>query len=316
MSAGEENLLGWALLQSGRRQRAIGAFERSLEIEPALHDSFCGLGFAYLRGAEYATSLEYFDRAAQGDPGPECIQGRDRAHAAAAAHTVSIKSEPQPAVDYVARGNYFWRRAGDAPFEIVYVKGVNLSFARPGKHITEFPRETAVYLEWFGLVREMHANVIRVYTILPPEFYQALLEFNLERDMRDRLLLVQGIWAELPEGSRFRDAAYVSEVQAEIRSAVDVVHGRASIEHRYGHAHGEYHANVSNHVLAFIFGREWEPSAVSRFHDIDSTDRFRGEYLGIDTANPMEAWLTEMLDGLVAYEQKAYGTQRPVAWMS
>ena len=324
LQAGEANLLGWAYLQAGKRQQAIGAFKRSLELDPAIHDSYCGLGFAYLRSEAYEQAVENFGRAAAGSPGPECLQGQTTARAALerldrAEQTKTPEptvAEREPPTEFVARGKYFWRRAGDDPFEIVYVKGVNLSFARPGKYVTEFPRDTDAYLEWFRLVRQMNANVIRVYTILPPEFYRALRDFNRGRDASDRLLLVQGIWAELPEESRFGDTAYVERIRSEIRNAVDVVHGRASIEHRYGHAHGVYRSDVSNDVLAFIFGREWEPSAVSRFHENDAGTAFRGEYLSIESANPMESWLTWMLDHLVGHEQRTYATQRPVAWMS
>ena len=316
LKAGEVNLLGWAHLQAGNREQAVGAFEQSLELDPGLHDSHCGLGFTYLRSESFAQAVVSFAQAAAGDPGAECMQGYATALAAVAASPEPAPAAPETPTDYVARGKYFWQSSGEEPFRIVYVKGVNLSFAKPGKHVTEFPRDTGSYLEWFGLVREMNANVIRVYTILPPEFYVALRDFNSGRDAADRLLLVQGIWAELPEESRFRDAAYIEQVQNEIRSAVDVVHGRANIAHRYGHAHGVYRADISNHVLAFIFGREWEPSAVSRFHGIDTTDAFRGEHLVIESANPMEAWLTEMLDHLVGYERTAHAAQRPVAWMS
>jgi len=317
LKAGEANLLGWAYLQAGDTEQAIGAFTRSLELAPRMHDSYCGLGFTYFRSEAYAKAVESFEQAVAGSPGPECLQGYTSALAALPqAIPEPTAVEPEQAAEFVARGKYFWRRSGTDPFEIVYVKGVNLSFAKPGKYLTEFPRNTDAYLDWFRLVREMNANVIRIYTILRPEFYRALRDFNRGRDAADRLLLVQGIWAELPEESRFRDADYVEQIRQEIRSAVDVVHGRANIAQRYGHAHGDYRTDVANDVLAFIFGREWEPSAVNRFHAIDTRGAFDGEYLTIESANPMETWLTEMLDHLVGYEQQTYTTQRPVAWMN
>nr|NIM64345.1 tetratricopeptide repeat protein [Acidobacteriota bacterium]NIQ86514.1 tetratricopeptide repeat protein [Acidobacteriota bacterium] len=319
LQAGEVNLLGWAHLQAGDGARAVAAFQRSLRLDPAMHDSHCGLGFAYLRARDFARAVASFDRAAAGSPGPECSAGRARAlqalEEAAPSGRAEVAATGLP-TEFLARGEYFWRRVGDGPFEPLYVRGVNLSFARPGKHITEFPRETRTYDEWFRLVSEMNANVVRVYTILPPEFYRALADFNSRREPRERLLLIQGIWAELPEGSRFRDRAYVREAHDEMRNAIDVVHGRATIERRYGHAHGTYRVDVSNHVLAFIFGREWEPSAVGAFHALDGADEFKGRYLSIASANPMESWLAEMLDHLIAYEHETYATQRPVAWMN
>ena len=216
LTAGEANLLGWAHLQAGNKDPSIDAFERSLELEPGLHDSHCGLGFTYLRSQAYEQAVESFEQALVGSPGAECVQGHATALAALGPDSAEqVEAYAVPPTEYVARGKYFWRRSGDDPFEILYVKGVNMSFARPGKYITEFPRETRAYLEWFRLIHEMNANVIRVYTILAPEFYHALREFNRGREAAERLLLIQGIWAELPAESRFRDAGYVGTVRQE-----------------------------------------------------------------------------------------------------
>jgi tetratricopeptide (TPR) repeat protein len=320
LEPGEFNLLGWVHLRAGNAHDAIAAFTRSLGLDPSMLDSSCGLGFAYLRTGDADRALRAFELAAAGSPGRECLDGLERARAAAGRPLTTpaeqaLDEERRPS-RYVARGDYFWHREGDERFEPLYVKGVNLSFARPGKHITEFPRDAETYLEWFGLISEMHANVIRVYTILPPEFYAALREFNRGRASGERLRLIQGIWAVLPEAHRFSDPAYVESIEHEIAAAVDVVHGRATLAHRYGHAHGVYRADVSADVLAFIFGREWEPSAVRGFQQIDRSDSYRGDYLSIDGANPMEAWLTARLDRLIGYEQDTYKVQRPVAWMN
>ena len=58
------------------------------------------------------------------------------------------------------------------------------------------------------LIKEMNANVIRTYTILPPQFYKALRQFNDGRKGENKRFHA-GIWAELPEddftGSGYRD---------------------------------------------------------------------------------------------------------------
>ena len=58
------------------------------------------------------------------------------------------------------------------------IKGVNMGISKPG----HFPGETAIskeeYLRWFKEIGKMNANSIRVYTIHPPGFYEALAEYN------------------------------------------------------------------------------------------------------------------------------------------
>ena len=57
-------------------------------------------------------------------------------------------------------------------WEDVFIKGVNLGVAVPGKFPAEFSLTFTEYLEWLNLIGEMNANTIRTYTILPPEFYR------------------------------------------------------------------------------------------------------------------------------------------------
>jgi len=345
LDAGEANLLGWSYLKSAERALAIASFERSVARDPEAYDSYCGLGFSHLQLGDLERAVERFEQAIAGmERDTDCrmglanvlwrlgrtdragevykeILGLDPGNSVARSRIASL-SRPEPeeesakTVEFVARGNYFWMRGGEAEPSVVYVKGVNVSFGMLGKFVTEFPTEEGAYLEWFRLIDDMNANLVRVYTILPPEFYSALKAFNRDRAPEDRLLLIQGIWATLPPSHDFRDPSYLEQLRFEIRDAVDVVHGNAEIPHRYGHAYGIYRADISEYLLAFIFGREWEPGAVAVYNEEGPGGDYEGEYIGITGANPMERWLAEMLDHLAGVEDSGYGAQRPLAWMS
>jgi hypothetical protein len=345
MDAGEHGLLGWALLKSGNAEEAERHFERSLALDPRSSDSHCGLGYVSLQLERLRDALQSFDGGLARDArNVDCLLGKglvletlerqeealemyravlsmDDTHALAGEKATALSRQAVDdargdTVRFFARGDHFWIEAGSAPPEPIFLMGVNLGFALPGKFPTGFPEDEGTYMEWFGRIREMNANVIRVYTILPPSFYRSVRKFNRSRKPGDGLFVIQGIWAELPERADFRGAAYLRDVKNEIRRAVDVVHGNAAIPPRRGHAHGEYAADISDSVAGFIFGREWEPPDVVAFNERSPAAGFTGTYLSISDANPMEAWLTEMLDTLVAYEAERYGTTRPVAWMN
>jgi hypothetical protein len=68
----------------------------------------------------------------------------------------------------------------DGEWEDILIKGINMGIAKPGS----FPGETSItkaeYARWFEQISDMNANALRVYTIHPPAFYQALYEHNLE----------------------------------------------------------------------------------------------------------------------------------------
>lgn len=66
--------------------------------------------------------------------------------------------------------------------------GVNLGTTLPGHSPGELTPTKEDYLRWFGQMEEMNVDVVRVYTILPPHFYETLHEFNSTRE--DPLWLV------------------------------------------------------------------------------------------------------------------------------
>jgi hypothetical protein len=205
-------------------------------------------------------------------------------------------------------------REPDGSYAPVFVKGINLGAARPGSYPTEFPLEVSVYLDWLDTIAGLGANTVRLYTLLPPAFYQALATHNALSGAR-KLWLIQGVWAELPEANEFLDADYMSELEHEIAAAIDAVHGDLVIPARPGHASGIYETDASGSLLALILGREWEPFAVSDF-DAKHADltRWRGTYFGVEGAHAMETWVAQMCDFAAGYEAKRYRTLHPLTF--
>jgi hypothetical protein len=213
-----------------------------------------------------------------------------------------------------ARGDGFevLTEAGWEPF---YVNGVNLGAALPGKHPSEFP-SSATYAEWIEQIGAMGANTVRVYTIHPPSFYRALERYN-QAHPDQPLWLVHGVWTGLPPRHDFGDYTWNAQFTAEMHRVVDLLHGRADIPDRPGHASGFYTADVSRWTLAYIIGREWEPYAVQAYDQAHpGAHAWRGRFLGVSGGTATEVWLARTLDRLVAYETDRYSVQRPVAFAS
>jgi hypothetical protein len=96
---------------------------------------------------------------------------------------------------------------------------------------------------------------------------------------------------------------------------VDLLHGQAIIERRPGHAAGVYTADVSQWVLAYITGREWEPYSVEAYSALHpGRTRYRGRYLQITGGSATEVWQTEECDALLRYEVDRYNALRPIAY--
>ncbi|HDQ99843.1 MAG TPA: hypothetical protein ENN51_06125 [candidate division WOR-3 bacterium] len=197
-----------------------------------------------------------------------------------------------------------------------FVIGANLGVALPGHYPTEFSATRADYFRWLKQMGDAGINTVRVYTILPPDFYRALAEYNFRHAGRP-VFLLQGIWAELPESNDLFDRDYTRALKQEIRDAVDVVSGRAVLPERTGHAAGVYPADVSAFTLGYLFGREWEPEALIVTDTANRAVRsYDGFFFNVPTGSPTEIWLAGMLDYLVQYEALACGVQRPVAFVN
>lgn len=203
----------------------------------------------------------------------------------------------------------------DSTWQDIYLQGVNLGVALPGRYPTEFPLDSARYAGWLDTLSRMGANTVRVYTILPPAFYRALRAWNVSHP--DALLwLIHGVWTELPPRNDFDHPSWKRAFRAEMHQVVDVVHGAVLIPARRGHASGTYDADVSSWTLAYIIGREWEPFAVKAF-DAKGDGRptpFRGRFLELPSGPRMDAWMTDQCDHLLAYEFDRYHALRPIAY--
>ncbi|MGB8954845.1 MAG: S-layer homology domain-containing protein [Tumebacillaceae bacterium] len=204
-------------------------------------------------------------------------------------------------------------------------RGVNLGATTPGHYPGELSPTKQDYLRWFAQMKEMHVDLVRVYTILPPYFYEALEEFNAGR--QEPLWLMQGIWSPeeemIGEDEKGRDAydpLITDTFTREIQDIVKVVHGDITLPSRSGHASGTYRTDVSPYLLGWVVGTEWYPQAVQltdRNHA--GMPKYEGVYFHAkDGATPFESWLAKMLD-TAATEEMKYGWQHPVSftnWVS
>lgn len=309
--------LGYVRLREGSDRSAREHFEAVVAVQPDNVDALVGLGLLAWRSGSLEEVRTLFQRVVELAPDhPTALDylGRLPEEAGAAPERPPLVLPDTLVFPARAHGDRFEVRGPDG-WEPFYLKGMNLGAALPGRHPSEFP-DSATYAAWIAQMAEMNVNVVRVYTIHPPSFYEALLDFN--RGHPDRpLYLVHGVWTELPqnEAHDYLDPSFEGSFFAEMRRVVDLVHGRADLEPRPGHASGFYTADVSRWTLAYIIGREWEPYSSLAFDSLRADfDRWDGDYVALAGGNAMEAWLAKAVDRIVSYETATYRAQRPVAY--
>jgi len=210
--------------------------------------------------------------------------------------------------------NEFQIKNEDGGTDSIIIKGVNLGLAKPNY----FPGDVAIreseYSRWFKMIGDMNANTIRVYTIQPPEFYEALYKHN--KNSSNKIYVFHGAWIEeesLNDSSNIFDSNVTKEFDQEIKNIIDIIHGQAIIDKKIGHAGGIYKKDISQYVLGFIIGIEWDPYLVEEVNN-KSKSQFKGNYFSTDNAKPFEIWLAERMDKAVEYERNKYDKQRSMSF--
>ncbi len=230
------------------------------------------------------------------------------------ANAGKAKSKLSQAMPAVISGKSFCLVREDGTSEKVFLNGVNLGAASAGNYPGEFAIDKETYLRWFGYISKMNVQVVRVYVNQMPEFYQALLEFN--RKAEKPLWLMQGVYANEDMIAEYGNAfaePFRQSFYGDIRNAVDMIHGKADIEKRPGNAGGQYTADVSQWVIGWILGIEWDAYFVNGTNDAEPDHTaFSGTYVRTRDASPFEVFLAEAAETAIARDLE-YGTQRPVA---
>ncbi len=197
-----------------------------------------------------------------------------------------------------------------------FIKGINLGAALPGKTFTEFPQDKAVYRHWMEQMHSLNVNTIRVYTLLPPAFYEALHDYNAGRD--EPLYLLQEIWPEEhPANADYLGKAYNQGYRNEIAWTISAMHGDVNIPKRDYRAYGFYHTDVSEYILGYLVGREMEPQEVMTTDRLNQGYAFKGAYFYSDPdASPTEAWLAGSCDTVLQIDSEKYGDKHLAAIVS
>lgn len=212
---------------------------------------------------------------------------------------------------------YMQRGTQKTPFEI---RGVDLGMSVPGEWATDYAIDEQTYLRWFGMIQEMGANTIRVYTILQDDFYQAFYRYNLQREEQglEPLWLIHGVWIDDYAANSHRDA-YDGEILEtfldDCRSMVDVIHGQRVLSLGRGLGSGSYRQDISRWVIGYILGIEWNTDLVVYTNQMNEGASFSGSYLyATEDASPFECMLAQVGNEVIDYETRRYKQQRLLAF--
>jgi len=201
-------------------------------------------------------------------------------------------------------------------FEEFEVRGVNLGLGKPGYYATENAITKEEYHVWFQQIQELGANVIRVYTLQPTDFYEAFYEYNYKNPTP--LYLIHGVWVDdylINATYTASDKKFFDPFLDDCKKIVDVIHGRYKEHAKSGFFDSYYNKDISQWVYGYIWGIEWESSLVAYTDAMGGQQKqYDGEYVYTEDASNFEIFLAEIGDQVISYEVGKYGDQRMFAF--
>jgi hypothetical protein len=298
--------LGALAIENKDYQESINIFQKALETNKNAK-VYAGLGEAFFHAGDLLAARWAFHKALEIQPNDQTMTSyldsiSNFRKAAPFRDSRSLFQVKDGRIGIIEKA---WR-----PF---FIKGINLGLGIPGFYPGEFAIQKSTYAKWFNQISDLGVNTIRIYTVHPPLFYEALREHN--EKLNKKLYLLQGVWAELPDENNFAEAAYMSKMRSNIENAVDAVHGNARLPEKPGHAHGEYTYDVSACTQGFIIGREWESCVVREFNEFNNRriSDYKGNLLSLEAGTPFEVWAAGICDYLQTYAQAKYAITHPVS---
>lgn len=210
---------------------------------------------------------------------------------------------------------------------------VNLGITKPGFEPGEVSLKYDDYMLRFNYLKVLGVKVIRVYALLQPDFYKAILDWNSANKQHKIYVLHGTAFPELEmEHNNGTDAydPHVTELMEEfIITTTKGVYGGGKTIYRYDYSnnnkrpvYGDYQYDISKYLLGWVISGEISPYciwATNTYKDrlVGATEKPKVPYVGqyfssVPESSRFEIWVAEMFD-LLAKESVKYGHMAPIS---
>jgi hypothetical protein len=217
--------------------------------------------------------------------------------------------------------------------------GVNLGITKPGFEPGQVILNYNDYMLRFKYLKTLGVKMIRVYSLLQPDFYRAILDWNEENE--EKLYVLQGTaFPELEmEHNNGTDAydSHITELMKEyIHTTVAGVYGQGKVIYKYDYSnndkkpvYGDYNYNIAKYLMGWVISGEISPFCIHATNYNKTTEELLPikPYIGTHISScyskdqqncngrissRFETWVAEMFD-LLAIDSFKYGYMAPIS---
>ena len=173
----------------------------------------------------------------------------------------------------------------DGVYEPFEIRGVNLGVGIPGEWATDYASTRRPTFGGSPTSRTWGPTPSGVYTILHDDFYNAFYAYNTQREAagEEPLWLIHGVWVNDYTQFSHRDAYdddFLQTLLEDSQTLVDILHGKKNLSLGRGLGSGSYRKDVSDWVIGYILGVEWEDVTVAYTnHKYPERTSYQGTYM-------------------------------------
>lgn len=191
------------------------------------------------------------------------------------------------------------------------IKGFNINAVMAGSQPFDYTRDITIYRRFLSEIGAMGGNCVRVYDLMPPEFYRALYEYNL-KNPDNNIYFIQSIITpdNIVDGEALTELSQTG-LKQNIEYVVDALHGRADVPDVGSRKGGIYIQDVSSFLLGFLIETDTDAKTVSALNRSNPGYVSNGQYLS-SSKGAAEGLIAMLCDYTYNYQQTAYGYISPV----
>jgi hypothetical protein len=200
--------------------------------------------------------------------------------------------------------------------------GVNLGITSPGYQPGEVILEYQDYMRRFERLSILGSHVIRVYSLLQPGFYKAVLDWNAKS--KHTIYVLQGtafpeLAMEENNGTDAFDTHITNVMHGYINNTVKGVYGGGRVLYKHTDAgttpiYGEYKSDISKYLIGWVISGEISPHCINKTNNNGiNRPAYKGTFVSsTPESSSFEIWVAELFD-LVAKESMKFNHQSPIS---